>query len=99
MFYQIILSPQVKRCAIINYEHGTSELPHEFPNDLRLRKLGKIRKVPKLNRMIPWCPVPPPKFCQYQRKTLEKHKLNFSRSALFFMKTRVSLKYFVNDCR
>ena len=32
-------------------------------------------------------------------KTLEKQKLNFSRSALFQMKTRVSLKYFVNDCR
>ena len=28
-------------------------------------------------------------------KTLEKKKLNFSRSALFHMKTRVSLKYFV----
>ena len=29
-------------------------------------------------------------------KTLEKQKLNFSRSALFYMKTRVCLKYFVN---
>ena len=27
-----------------------------------------------------------------------QQKLNFSRSALFHMKTRVSLKYFVNDC-
>ena len=32
-------------------------------------------------------------------KTPEKQKLNFSRSALFRMKTRVSLKYFVNDSR
>ena len=32
-------------------------------------------------------------------KTLEKQKLNFSRSALFHMKTGVSLKYFVNDCK
>ena len=32
-------------------------------------------------------------------KTLEKEKLNFSRSALFHMKTRVSIRYFVNDCR
>ena len=31
-------------------------------------------------------------------KTLEKQKLNFSCSVLFHMKTRVSLKYFVNDC-
>ena len=32
-------------------------------------------------------------------KTVKKQKLNVSRSALFYMKTRVSLKYFVNDCR
>ena len=31
-------------------------------------------------------------------KTLEKQKLNFSRSVLIHMKTRFSLKYFVNDC-
>ena len=31
-------------------------------------------------------------------KTLEK-KLNFSRSAFLKMKTTVSLKYFVSDCR
>ena len=31
-------------------------------------------------------------------KNLEKQKLNFSRSALFYMKARVSLKYFVHDC-
>ena len=30
---------------------------------------------------------------------MEKQKLNFSYSALFYIKTRVSLKYFVNDCR
>ena len=27
-----------------------------------------------------------------------KNKLNFSHSALFHMKTRVCLKYVVNDC-
>ena len=36
MFYQIFLSPQVKRCAIISYKHGIYELPHEFPNDLTI---------------------------------------------------------------
>ena len=40
MFYQIFFSPQVKRCAIITYEHGIYELPHELPNDLRLNILG-----------------------------------------------------------
>ena len=36
MFYQIFLSPQVKRCAIITYEHGI----YELPSDLRLTILG-----------------------------------------------------------
>ena len=40
MIYQIFLSPQVKRCAIITYKHGIWELPHELPNDLRLWILG-----------------------------------------------------------
>ena len=55
MFYQIFLLPQVKRWAIITYKHGIYELPPELPNDLRLkdlRKLGNIRKVCKLHRMI-----------------------------------------------
>ena len=40
MFYQIFLSPQVKQCAIITYKHDIYELPHELPNNLRLRNLG-----------------------------------------------------------
>ena len=40
MFYQILLLPQVKRCAIITYKDGMSELPHEFQNYLRLKILG-----------------------------------------------------------
>ena len=39
MFCQIFLSPQVKRCAINTCNHGICELPHELPNDLRLRIL------------------------------------------------------------
>ena len=39
-FYQIFLSPQVKRCAIITYKHGIYELPHELPYELRLSILG-----------------------------------------------------------
>ena len=67
MFYQIYLSPQVKRWAIISYKHGIYELSHELPNDLRLRKLrdlrklGNFKKVPKLHRIIAQCPVPPQK--------------------------------------
>ena len=40
MFYKIFFSPQVKRWVIITYKHGIYELPHELPNDLRLRILG-----------------------------------------------------------
>ena len=47
MFYQIFLSPQVKQCAIINYEHGIYELPHEFPNDLRLSIVGNYEILGK----------------------------------------------------
>ena len=36
MFYQIFLSPPVKRCVITTYKQGIYELPHELPNDLRL---------------------------------------------------------------
>ena len=37
MFHPILLSPQAKRWVIITYKHGIYELPHELPNDLRLR--------------------------------------------------------------
>ena len=40
MFYQIFLSPQVKRSAIISNKHGIYQLPRHLPNDLRLRTLG-----------------------------------------------------------
>ena len=39
MFYQTILPPQVKRCAIIIYKHGIYQLSHEWPNELKLRIL------------------------------------------------------------
>ena len=41
MFYQIFLSPQVKRCAIITYKHGIYELSHNLPNDLKNLKLPR----------------------------------------------------------
>ena len=40
VFHQIFLSPQVKRSAIISNKRGIYELPHELPNDLKLRILG-----------------------------------------------------------
>ena len=52
MSYQIFLSPQVKREAIITYKHGIYENPHELPNDLRNRKFENTKQVSKLDRMI-----------------------------------------------
>ena len=52
MFYQIFLSPQVIQYAIITYKHGIYELLNKLPNDLRLRKLGNIKKTSKLHRMM-----------------------------------------------
>ena len=40
MFYQVFLSPQVKRCPIITNKYGIYELPNDLPNDIRLRMLG-----------------------------------------------------------
>ena len=40
ILYQIFFSPQVERSVIISNKHGIYELPHELPNDLRLRILG-----------------------------------------------------------
>ena len=36
MFYQIFLSPQVKRSPIIGNKQGVYVLTQEFPNNLRL---------------------------------------------------------------
>ena len=44
MFYQIFLSPQVKRIVIISNKHGIYELPDELPNDLRLKKTRKYQE-------------------------------------------------------
>ena len=53
----LILSPQVKQSVIITNKHSIYELPHELPNDLRVktqdpRKLGKISKISKLYIII-----------------------------------------------
>ena len=49
---QIFFSPEVKTSVIISNKHGIYELPHELRNDLRLRKLGNIRKISKFHIII-----------------------------------------------
>ena len=56
MFYQIFLSPQVKRCAIITHKHGIYDLPQEFPNNIRLRILGNYEISGNCLNFIEWLP-------------------------------------------
>ena len=48
MFYQVFLSPQVKRSAIISNKQGV----YEFPNDLRLRILGNKENSGKSQNLL-----------------------------------------------
>ena len=48
MFYQFSLSPQV----IITYKYDIYELPHELPNDLRLRILENLEILGKCLNFI-----------------------------------------------
>ena len=54
MFYQIFLSPQVKQSAIVSNKQGVYELPHELPNDLRLRLIGNMKKSGKSRKSLEW---------------------------------------------
>ena len=40
MFYEILLSPQVKQCAINTYKHVIYKFPHWLPNELRFYPHG-----------------------------------------------------------
>ena len=54
MFYQINLSPQVKRCTIITYKHGIYDLPEELLNELKLMILANKEILAKCLNFIEW---------------------------------------------
>ena len=54
MFDQIFLSLQAKRSEVISNKHGVYELPHELPNDLKLRILGNLDISGKTQNFIEW---------------------------------------------
>ena len=56
MFYQIFISPQVKRSVIISNKHGIYKLPHALSNDLRLRILGNQEGSEKSQNFIELIP-------------------------------------------
>ena len=101
MFYQIFLSPQVERCAIITYQHGIYKLPHQLSCDLRLRILGNQEISEK--RLISIEGNSRAQFTHQHENLLtpakksSKKYLKFLPSAPFHMKTRVSLRCFVNN--
>ena len=98
MFYEIFVSPQVKRRVILTYKHGIYVLSHQILKDLS--KLGAIRKVSKPDSMTPQHPVPPPKrkLRQHFELPIQEPHQNFPRSALSHAKARSSLQYPVNNC-
>ena len=52
MFYQFFLSPQVKRSVIISNKHGVHELPHELPDNLKLRISGNKENLGKSQNLL-----------------------------------------------
>ena len=73
---------------IITYKHGIYELPHKLPNDLRLRKLGNIRKVSKRPEWQPSAQSP-----------AKVKALPILAGNPLHPETRVSPKYPVSHCR
>ena len=73
---------------------------YELPNDLRLRVLGNWEISGKSQNFIEELSSAHSSqnknFVSFSTNLLKK--LNFFLSRLFHMKTRVCLKYFVNDC-
>ena len=70
--------------------------------DLRsqdLRKHQESLKTYSIYELVQSLPAKMKNSLILTKKSLEKQKLNSSRIALFHMKTRVCLKFFVNDCR
>ena len=54
MFYQILLSPQVKRSVIISNKQGVYRLVHKLLNNLRLSILGNKEKPGKSQNLLEW---------------------------------------------
>ena len=103
-FGQISLSPQVKWSLIIGKKHGIYELPCELPNELRHRIFRNQEISRKFQNVIELCPSAQSSsqnenLVTTRKKTPIKLNLNFSRSVLFHMKTRVFVQYLTHDCR
>ena len=90
MFYQILFHHKWTNVQLLLINR-IYEFPQELSNNLRLRKLGNIRKVSNLHRMIGYCPVFQQewKLCYYYQKTSKNLQLNFSCSVLFHVQPQI----------
>ena len=52
IFYQIFFSPQVKRSMIVSNKHSICKLPHELPNNFRVRILPNWESSGKSQNFI-----------------------------------------------
>ena len=50
MFYKVL--PQVQQSVVIHNKHCIHKLPHKLPNNVSLWKLGKVKKISKVQRII-----------------------------------------------
>ena len=102
VFYQIFLNHKWSESWLLvrNMVYTSCLTSCRRTKTYDLRKLGSIKKIWNLDRIITWCPVFLPKwtFCQYKWKTVQKLKSNVSCSALFHTNTNISLIYFGQDC-
>ena len=97
MFYQFFLSPQVKRWAIITYNYGLYELPHELPNHLRLHRISPAPSLPAKMKALPipaensWITEtrPPPAALHPTRKDMNNELTQH------FPKSRSSWNYYI----
>ena len=95
MVEQIFILPQVKRGMIISTKLVYMIYLASWQTTKAL--LGNIRKIFELHRIIPSAQSSS-RNNHFVSASKSLQRLYFSRSALFRMKTRVCLKYFVNDC-
>ena len=94
---------QVKRNVISTMANVVYELPHQLPNDLRLRILrnNKILGKSKIWVETAQCSVSLPeiKLWQQQSRNTQKQIPNVSCTVQFYWISLFCFKYFAQDCR
>ena len=55
MFYQIFLSPQVRRCAFITCKHGTYELPYAWNYNTNRNNMQKNLLYVQISLQVAYC--------------------------------------------